>query len=259
MQLRDYILTLLMILVLLLVPRPDSTDEADPGSVNPPAHQEEQVEKDGEQQTGTGEDVAGDKTSDGTSDTGEQDSQGGMIQHVVKRGDTLYIIAQQYGTSMEAIIAANGISDPSSLEVGQRLVIPGGRDLIAGLNLCWPVQGRISSGYGWRIHPITGEQQFHTGIDIAVPAGTPVKAAAPGIVAHSGWVSGFGLTVIIDHGQGITTLYAHNSQLRVKAGQWVEAAQVIAEVGSTGRSTGPHLHFGLSIYGNEVNPMHYLP
>ncbi|MBS4025389.1 MAG: peptidoglycan DD-metalloendopeptidase family protein [Clostridia bacterium] len=122
----------------------------------------------------------------------------------------------------------------------------------------WPVNGRVTSGFGFRKSPFGGGREFHNGIDIAAPTGTQVKAAGKGMVVFAGTRVGYGRTVIIDHGYGLKSLYAHNTSLAVKAGQWVEANQVIARVGSTGRSTGPHLHFTVELNGKAVNPFNYL-
>jgi murein DD-endopeptidase MepM/ murein hydrolase activator NlpD len=125
--------------------------------------------------------------------------------------------------------------------------------------LCWPVSGRrITSPFGWRVHPILKKTKFHSGIDIAVPSGTPVKAADGGIVLVSGWQGGYGNFVAIDHGKGISTCYGHNSRLLVRVGQRVEKGQQIAISGNTGLSTGPHLHFEVRVNGNPVNPLGYL-
>lgn len=117
-----------------------------------------------------------------------------------------------------------------------------------------PVSGEITSGFGYRMHPIFKVVRFHTGIDIACSYGTPIRAAGSGTVVFSGWRRAYGLTVIIDHGNGVATLYAHCSRVYVSEGEKVEAGQVIAEVGSTGLSTGPHLHFEVRRYGTPINP-----
>lgn len=126
--------------------------------------------------------------------------------------------------------------------------------------MAWPVPGRstISSGYGNRRSPISGGSEFHTGIDIPAPNGTNVIAADRGTVIFSGWMNGYGNTVIIDHGDAISTLYAHHSRNLVSVGQVVARGQVIAEVGSTGFSTGPHLHFEVRRNGRHIDPMPFL-
>jgi len=120
-----------------------------------------------------------------------------------------------------------------------------------------PTHSNISSGFGSRTHPISGRNEHHTGIDLPAPAGTRIVAAADGIVRTAGWSGGFGLTVIIDHGNGYSTLYAHNSRNRVTVGQNVTAGQHIADVGTTGVSTGNHLHFEIRRNGTPVDPMRY--
>lgn len=122
----------------------------------------------------------------------------------------------------------------------------------------YPVSGPITSPFGWRYHPVLGYSRMHTGIDIAVPTGTPVHAAASGNVVIAGWMGGYGYAVVINHGGGITTLYGHNSSLAVHVGQSVSQGQVIAYAGSTGISTGPHVHFEVRSNGNPVNPMGWL-
>jgi murein DD-endopeptidase MepM/ murein hydrolase activator NlpD len=122
----------------------------------------------------------------------------------------------------------------------------------------FPVNGRITSGFGYRRHPILGTSRLHAGVDFGAPTGTTIYAADAGSVIFSGWYGGYGNTVIVDHGGGITTLYAHCSRLFVSSGQSVGQGQAIAAVGSTGLSTGPHLHFEVRQNGNPVNPMAYL-
>lgn len=121
--------------------------------------------------------------------------------------------------------------------------------------LTLPLQGRISSHFGMRVHPILQVERMHHGLDIAAPHGTAIKAALDGTVIFSGEVGGYGNLVEIDHGNGLITRYGHNSKNLVQVGQQVRAGQKIAEVGSTGLSTGPHLHFEVRRQGQPVNPM----
>ncbi len=116
---------------------------------------------------------------------------------------------------------------------------------------------RISSQYGWRIHPILGGRRFHDGVDLRCPTGTPIHAADKGLVIYTGWRGGYGRTILIDHGSGISTMYAHCSRYAVQKGQAVNRGQVIGYVGTTGLSTGPHLHFSLRKYGTPINPMKF--
>ncbi|MCR5176224.1 MAG: peptidoglycan DD-metalloendopeptidase family protein [Anaerovibrio sp.] len=124
--------------------------------------------------------------------------------------------------------------------------------------MIWPLAGPITSEYGWRTHPIFGTQRYHSGIDIGGDYGQPIVAAASGTVIHSGWISGYGYTVIIDHGGGITSLYGHNSSLSVSVGDVVSQGETIALCGSTGNSTGPHCHFEVRENGEAVSPYGYL-
>ncbi|MBP5719311.1 MAG: peptidoglycan DD-metalloendopeptidase family protein [Abditibacteriota bacterium] len=125
--------------------------------------------------------------------------------------------------------------------------------LRGGLSL--PCHGRFTSKFGYRVHPVTGVYKLHTGQDIAVPTGTPIKAAADGKVIMSGWMGAYGYAVVIDHGGGISTLYGHNSRLIAKRGQTVRRGEVIANAGSTGYSTGSHCHFEKRVNGRPVNPL----
>ncbi len=118
-----------------------------------------------------------------------------------------------------------------------------------------PSSGPITSGYGSRFHPILKKRRMHTGIDFGAPSGSPIWAAASGVVISAGYRGGYGNAVIIDHGGGISTLYGHCSRVFVSAGQRVSSGQKIAAVGSTGLSTGPHLHFEVRVNGSPVNPM----
>ncbi len=122
----------------------------------------------------------------------------------------------------------------------------------------WPVSGPITSPFGYRTHPIFGTQIFHSGVDVGVDTGTPVAAADSGVVIEADWLGGYGYAVIIDHGNGLSTVYAHNSELVVSAGQAVSQGQIIAYSGSTGYSTGPHVHFEVRENGTPVEPLNYL-
>ena len=124
-----------------------------------------------------------------------------------------------------------------------------------------PIAGAvISSGFGWRVHPITGERKLHKGVDFAAPTGTPIFAAADGVITDAGWTDGgYGNIVEMRHANGEVTLYAHTNKVYVSKGQSVKKGQAIAEVGTTGRSTGPHLHFEIQPDGKTaVDPMDYL-
>ena len=123
----------------------------------------------------------------------------------------------------------------------------------------WPCRGEITSYYGWRTHPIFGTTKYHSGMDIAVDYGTPIKAAAAGTIIYSGWLGGYGYTIMIDHGGGLVTLYAHNNELAVYEGQYVNQGVVVAYAGSTGWSTGPHCHFEARLHGEVTEPLDYLP
>lgn len=121
-----------------------------------------------------------------------------------------------------------------------------------------PAKGKIVSGYGNRLHPILRVTRFHEGVDIAAPRGTPIMATADGVVTRAGWLGSYGNVVEISHGYGITTLYAHNSRNAVKTGAAVKRGQAIAYVGSTGLSTGAHVHYEVRVDKRPVNPSSYM-
>ena len=127
-----------------------------------------------------------------------------------------------------------------------------------GGGMIWPVSGPITSEFGWRTHPIFGNARFHSGLDIGSDYGVPIHAAQGGVVIESGWIGGYGNTIMIDHGGGIVTLYGHNESLAVGVGQTVNQGDVIAYCGSTGNSTGPHCHFEVRLGGEPVSPWDYL-
>lgn len=201
------------------------------------------------------------------------------VTHVVKSGETLSDISSTYKVSVASIVSANNLSSPDSLKIGQQLLIPGAtevkevvitrkestktaakstavlasRSSSTALSGAWPVKGTLTSRFGQR------DGSFHKGVDLAAPTGTNVYAYADGKVVFSGWDNGgYGYLVIISHGNGIETYYGHNSKLLVSAGQQVKKGQHIAEVGSTGESTGSHLHFEIRKNGTPVNPLNYL-
>lgn len=204
------------------------------------------------------------------------------ILHKVKDGENLWDISDAYDVNVQTIVDSNNMSEPDKLKIGQELIVVGavkkkivnepvktaskpskstssssskkvasrGSTSKSGI---WPVNGYVSSPFGQR----GGE--FHKGMDIAAPTGTDIKAFMSGTVISSGWNnSGYGYLVTIRHSNGLVTYYAHCSKLLVKAGQHVERGQHIAEVGSTGNSTGPHLHFEVRRSGSPVNPRGYL-
>lgn len=178
----------------------------------------------------------------------------GVRYHTLERGETLFRVSRMYGVSVQELIEVNNIYDHTDIDTGTRLRVPGA---VVTQGIVWPLRGKLSSRFGPR------GRRYHWGIDIPAPKGTPIKAAADGLVILSGsnlkGYSGYGRLVIIEHGSGMRTLYAHNSKNRVKSGSCIRAGEIIAEVGSTGRSTGNHLHFELRKNGKAVNPLNYLP
>jgi murein DD-endopeptidase MepM/ murein hydrolase activator NlpD len=122
----------------------------------------------------------------------------------------------------------------------------------------WPTSGEVTSGFGWRNSPMGGGSELHPGMDIANSMGAPVVAVADGEVIQSGAAGGYGNMVQIDHGNGISTIYGHNSRIIVNVGQSVRKGQVISYVGSTGKSTGPHLHYEVRVNGNAVDPIGFM-
>ena len=136
--------------------------------------------------------------------------------------------------------------------------LKGQRDIFVSTPSGWPVSGAITSPFGEREAPMGGGAQFHTGIDISVPTGTPVKATADGIISFAGWSAGSGNLVVVEHGLGYYTAYAHNSSIAVKIGQRVKRGEIISHSGSTGNSTGPHVHYEVWEQGKAVNPKSFL-
>ena len=133
-----------------------------------------------------------------------------------------------------------------------------GRTVTTGLPLDWPLKGRLTGSFGDRLDPFNGEGSFHAGVDIATSYGAPVQAAADGVVLKTSWESGYGRAVMLAHGRGVRTMYAHLAGFNVAAGQVVLAGDTIGFVGRSGRSTGPHLHYEVRIEDTPVNPTRFL-
>ena len=132
------------------------------------------------------------------------------------------------------------------------------KSLLKSTPSIWPVKGWLTSTFGYRSSPFTGRRELHKGLDIATRSGTPIIAPADGLVVFAGREGGFGNMIVVDHGYGITTRYGHCSSLEAKLGQKVKRGDVIARIGSTGRSTGPHVHYEVAVNGVSVNPSRYI-
>ena len=132
------------------------------------------------------------------------------------------------------------------------------KDIYFATPIGWPVVGTISSQYGYRNHPVFEERKFHTGVDISVPSGSEVKATADGIVSFAGWTENSGIVVVAEHGHGFSTAYAHNRKALVRVGQRIARGEVIALSGSTGVSTGPHVHYEIWRNGRHTDPAGFL-
>jgi murein DD-endopeptidase MepM/ murein hydrolase activator NlpD len=187
------------------------------------------------------------------------------VYHTVLPGETLWRIARSYGIPLETLVAANAITDVRRVPAGARLLVPGGSTpgalsgsaeaahaREAGLVLGWPVQGRVTSRFGGR--------RRHDGVDVSAPRGTLIRAAEAGRVVYSGsGLHDYGNLVVIRHSGEYATAYAHNRTNRVKRGDFVARGAVIAEVGSTGNASGPHVHFEVRHRDRPVDPLRYLP
>jgi murein DD-endopeptidase MepM/ murein hydrolase activator NlpD len=196
--------------------------------------------------------------------------------HVARPGDTLFRIAKAYDVSVAELVRLNQLKDPHQIRVGQRILIPGaGRQLPVEIitpaeakielpaipemgeagrdGFVWPVSGNINSGFGPRGTTI------HDGIDIAAPEGTPIHSIEGGEVIYSDQLRGYGNLVIVRHDGGFISVYAHNQVNLVKEGQRVSRGEIIAKVGSTGRVTGPHLHFEIRKNNVAQDPLLHLP
>jgi murein DD-endopeptidase MepM/ murein hydrolase activator NlpD len=168
-------------------------------------------------------------------------------EYLINRKEKLEEHTEELESEIQNLI--NLIQTRNNPFIGSLSAIPNSTGEIS-----WPTSGYVTSEFGYRIHPIAGNLKFHTGIDIGADYGTPIEAADGGRVIYNSWFGGYGNTIIIDHGKGIVTLYAHCSELFVKSGQLVVKGQKIALVGSTGNSTGPHLHFEVRKNGEPTNP-----
>src|SRR5262249_10208494 len=122
----------------------------------------------------------------------------------------------------------------------------------------WPVNGTLRGGFGTRTDPFSGEGAFHKGVDISAPTGTAVRATGDGIVIHAEWSGAYGRLVVVDHGAGLQTYYAHLSRFAVHAGQEIRTGEIVGAVGSSGRVTAPHLHYEVRVGGAPMNPYLYL-
>lgn len=191
-----------------------------------------------------------------------------VVTQLVADRDALVEARRQKATTLasikedkESVLEEIHALEQQSAELAERIrqaqqapatPIPGIVPPSGGGRLGWPVSGSVTSGFG----PRWG--RTHEGIDIAVPEGTPVRAAAAGTVIHAGWLGGYGNLVVVDHGGGLSTAYAHNSALGASVGQSVAAGEVVAYSGNTGNSSGPHVHFEVRVGGSAVDPLGYL-
>ncbi len=172
----------------------------------------------------------------------------------VKRGDTISSLCKKYDVELADVVNANPGIDVEALQLGQRIFVPGTGALEQLFRMAWPVYGRISGRYGYRTHPVYRRRMMHTGLDIAAPHGTPIKSALAGRVKFAGWKGGYGRTIIVEHPNGYETLYGHCTKLLVTKGQTVKRGETIGKVGTTGVSTGPHVHFEVREHGKRINP-----
>ncbi len=184
-------------------------------------------------------------------------SKQGQLQ--VSRGDVSQLKAEVAGDNKTLEKQVDALNDEANALVAEILRLQGTGDYVGGI-LAWPAPAskRVTSEFGYRLHPILKVKKLHTGLDIGVASGSKIVAANAGKVIKAAWNNSYGYMVMVDHGGGIVTLYAHNSQLKVKTGDIVTRGQTIALSGSTGASTGPHLHFEVRVNGEYKNPKSYL-
>jgi murein DD-endopeptidase MepM/ murein hydrolase activator NlpD len=185
------------------------------------------------------------------------------IPYTVKKGDSLTKISKSLGVPLRAILDANDL-DSAIIQPGETLFVPGAKmapealKLALGELMMYPIRGRLTSGFGWRNDPLSGDRRYHAAIDLAAGIGVPVKAAMDGTISVTGNNPTYGKFVIISHDGGYQTMYAHLSTISLKQGDSVKQGGKIGEVGSTGYSTGPHLHFAVYKNGRAVNPFDVL-
>jgi murein DD-endopeptidase MepM/ murein hydrolase activator NlpD len=182
------------------------------------------------------------------------------IMHKVASQETLPLIAEKYQVELAALVTANELFS-ENINPDTALFIPGAKldstklQEINGDLFIWPVRGRITSRYGYRVSPISGVRTFHTGIDVSAATGVPIKAAMSGRVMSAGYNDTFGNYIVISHHSNYRTLYGHLSAFKTKSGAYVRTSEVIGYVGNTGQSTGSHLHFTVYKNGVTVNPL----
>lgn len=179
------------------------------------------------------------------------------IIYRVSPGESVGSIARKFDLKAETIMNDNNIKDASSLKIDQKLILRGAKPEFSyqdrlDQKFMYPINTRVTSYYG----PRWG--RMHEGLDFAAPMGSPIRAVSSGRVVYSGWATGYGYVVIIEHQKGLRTLYAHNSKLLVSAGESVGKGEVISRSGNTGNSTGPHLHFEVQVNGRPENPLDYI-
>ena len=196
------------------------------------------------------------------------------VYHVVERHQTFYRICKTYGVDLKGVASLNGIPDPSKIETGQRIFIPGAKKVLRveiyiddvaaeqgekskvaykKLDFVWPVEGKITDVFK------EAENKKHQGLDISSPPGTPIKASNAGKVIYSNnGIKGYGNLIILRHSEEYVTVYAHNQVNLVEEGTWAEKGQTIGKVGQTGRATGPHLHFEIRKNNKPLNPLLFL-
>jgi len=196
------------------------------------------------------------------------------VYHVVERHQTLYRICKTYGVNLNEVASLNRIPDPTKIQTGQRIFIPGAKrvlkveiyidDVVSEqgekakiaykkLDFIWPVEGKINQGFE------EAENRRHQGIDISSSVGTPIKASSAGTVIYSNnTIKGYGNLIILRHSEELVTVYAHNQVNLVEEGTWVEKGQIIGKVGQTGKTSGPHLHFEIRKSNKAIDPLLFL-